>query len=160
MRYEPGNEPMIWLVSQGVPRSEHWNSATLRGKSPGIPTIVPRPSNFFYLLSVRERRLALIKESNENRRGKLPRHGILPLFCNILKKSSFFSNMKTFIDLLNANQWVIGLFSLLVAIIGFFSVTTRIQKISTQSQKTWDNSVNQQAQTGGIAQNAGRNIRN
>lgn len=68
--------------------------------------------------------------------------------------------MQSIIEWLNNNQGVIGALSLIVSTSGFFIVTNRIQKISTQSQKSWKDSVNQQSQSGGISQNAGKNIHN
>lgn len=65
--------------------------------------------------------------------------------------------MTEFLNWLNLNQGLIGFLSLLVTLVGFFVVNSNIKVIYRQSQKSGDKGVNQQAQKGGVNQNAGRN---
>jgi len=63
--------------------------------------------------------------------------------------------MTEFITLLNDNQ---GVIAVLVLVATFFVAKNFIKKSNKQSQKTGDSGVNQQAQSGGVNQNAGRDV--
>lgn len=64
------------------------------------------------------------------------------------------------VEILNNNQGVLSLLSLIITIVGFFIVNKNIKVSNKQTQRNGNNGVNQQAQSRGINQSARRDLTN
>lgn len=63
-------------------------------------------------------------------------------------------------EVLNDNQGVLSALSLIVSLLGFSGIGIAIRTTNKQSQRGGRDSINQQAQNGGLNQNAKGNIKN